>query len=76
MPRNVAADIAASIGCTVAPNVTTKTSLLVVGNQDISKLAGKVKSSKQLKAEQLILEGQQIRILKESDFEELVKQAS
>lgn len=62
--RNEAADIAASIGCTVSSGVTSKTTLLIVGDQDISKLAGK--------AEQLIADGQAIRILKESDFKELV----
>ena len=73
MPRREAADLAAGIGCTVAQSVTKKTSLLVVGDQDISKLAGKEKSSKHHKAEQLILKGQIIRIIKESDFKELVK---
>lgn len=75
IPRREAADLAASIGCTVAPGVTKKTSMLVVGDQDISKLAGKAKSSKHLKAEQLISKGQIIRIIKESDFKELVKHA-
>lgn len=71
-PRSEAADLAASVGCTVATSVTKKTSLLVVGDQDISKLAGKEKSSKHIKAEDLISNGQKIRILKESDFNELV----
>ena len=53
--------------------MTKKTTLLVVGDQDLSKLSGKDKSSKHIKAEELISEGQSIRILKESDFEELVK---
>lgn len=75
IPRKEAADLAASIGCSVAPGVTKKTSLLVVGDQDISKLAGKEKSSKHLKAEQLISKGQRIRIIKESDFKELVNHA-
>jgi DNA polymerase-3 subunit epsilon len=75
IPRREAADLAASIGCTVAPGVTKKTTLLVVGDQDISKLAGKEKSSKHIKAEQLIKKGQSIRILKESDFKELVTHA-
>jgi len=55
--------------------VTKNTTLLVVGDQDISKLAGKNKSSKHLKAEQLISKGQLIRIIKESDFKKLVVQA-
>lgn len=68
IPRNQAADLAAQIGCNVADNVTKKTTLLVVGDQDLNKLNGKSKSSKHLKAEQLITQGQKIRILKESDF--------
>jgi len=75
IPRREAADLAASIGCTVAAGVTKKTTLLVVGDQDITKLAGKEKSSKHIKAEQLIKKGQSIRILKESDFKELVTHA-
>ncbi len=72
-PRKEAADLAANIGCKVAPSVTKKTTLLVVGEQDLSKLSGKEKSSKHIKAEELISKGQSIRILKESDFQELVK---
>lgn len=73
VPRSEAADLASSVGCKVAPNVTKKTTLLVVGDQDICKLAGKEKSSKHIKAEQLINEGHKIRIIKESDFKELVR---
>jgi len=72
IPRREAADLAASIGCTVASGVTKKTSILVVGDQDIRKLAGRVRSSKHLRAEELIAKGQSIRIIKESDFKELV----
>lgn len=75
IPRREAADLAARIGCTVASGVTKKTTLLVVGDQDVTKLAGKTKSSKHLKAEQLIVKGQGIRVIKESDFKELVNQA-
>ena len=75
IPRREAADLAASIGCSVAAGVTKKTSLLVVGDLDVSKLAGKEKSSKHLKAEQLISKGQKIRIIKESDFKELARHA-
>lgn len=75
IPRKEAADLAANIGCKVAPSVTKKTTLLVAGDQDLSKLSGKQKSSKHIKAEELISKGQSIRILKESDFQELVKNA-
>jgi len=73
IPRREAADLAAAIGCQVAPGVTTRTTMLVVGDQDIRKLAGHEKSSKHRKAEELIAEGIPIRILKESDFRELVR---
>ena len=70
-----AANLAAQIGCNVESGVTKKTTILVVGDQDVTKLAGKEKSSKHRKAERLITKGQQIRILRESDFKELVSQA-
>jgi DNA polymerase-3 subunit epsilon len=43
----------------------------VVGDQDVTRLAGHSKSSKHRKAEELIAKGVPIRILRESDFEEL-----
>jgi len=76
VPRKEAASLAAGVGCSVAAGVTKKTTLLVVGDQDVSKLAGHNKSSKHRKAEDLIMKGQPIRILKESDFIELVKVSS
>jgi DNA polymerase III subunit epsilon len=74
IPRRQAADMAASVGCQVAPNVTKNTSLLVVGDQDVQLLAGYDKSSKHRKAETLILKNQPIRILRESDFKKLIEQ--
>lgn len=75
MPRREAADLAAAIGCTVESGVTKKTTLLVVGDQDVRRLAGHEKSSKHRKAESLIERGQAIRILRESDFEKVVSQS-
>lgn len=72
IPRREAADMAAAVGCDVADGVTKKTTLLVVGDQDVRKLAGHEKSSKHRKAEELISAGRSIRILRESDFKELV----
>lgn len=71
IPRREAADIAAKIGCKVESGVTKKTTLLVVGDQDIKRLAGHNKSSKHRKAEALIAKGHPIRIIRESDFKEL-----
>lgn len=66
------ADMAAKIGCIVESGVNKKTTLLVVGDQDIKRLAGHEKSSKHRKAESLISRGQSIRILRETDFRQLV----
>lgn len=72
IPRQEAATAAALAGCEVAASVTKHTTLLVVGDQDIRKLAGSDKSSKHRKAEELMARGQSIRIVGESDFEHLV----
>jgi DNA polymerase-3 subunit epsilon len=73
VPRREAADLAARVGCEVDASITMRTTILVVGDQDVQKLAGHEKSSKHRKAEQLIKVGQSIRILRETDFRELVK---
>ena len=63
MSRSEAAEMASKVGCDVAQGVTKHTTILVVGDQDITKLAGKEKSAKHLKAEQLIAKGHVIRII-------------
>ncbi len=73
IPRREAADLAAAAGCKVTNGVTKNTTILVVGDQDIRKLSGHEKSSKHRKAEDLVESGIPIRIIKESDFRELVK---
>jgi DNA polymerase-3 subunit epsilon len=70
--RREAANLASRGGCEVLVSVTKRTTLLVVGDQDIKKLAGHEKSSKQRKAEQLIAEGQVIRIIGETDFKKML----
>jgi DNA polymerase III subunit epsilon len=47
--------------------------MLVVGDQDIKRLAGHEKSSKRRKSAELIANGIQIRSLKESDSRELAR---
>lgn len=73
MPRRQAADAASVMGCKVDATVTKHTTLLVVGDQDTRKLAGREKSSKHRKAEELIAKGQGIRIISESDFQRIVE---
>ena len=72
MVRCDAADLAASVGCQVGQKVNKKTTILVVGDQDASKLAGYDKSSKHREAEQLASMGHPIRIILENDFKALL----
>lgn len=74
LTRQEAADLAAKAGCRVTSGVTRHTTMLVIGDQDASRLKGHTKSSKHRKAEQLVAAGQTIRILRESDFIRLVGQ--
>ncbi len=75
MPREVAIARAAGSGCTPANGVTKKTTLLVVGEQDLSVVrSADGRSTKQIKAEMLAAKGQKIRILSEDAFDALLKQ--
>jgi len=53
MSRPEAADLAAGVGMTVKAGVIHQTTHLVVGDQDLTVLAGHAKSSKQRKAEEM-----------------------
>ena len=73
IPRGEAATSAAQAGCNVADSVTRKTTILVVGDQDLRLTKGQEKSSKHRKAEELIGSGvAAIRIVRESDFLQMV----
>ncbi len=73
--RRQTTDMAAEAGCDVGNTVTKLTTLLVVGDQDVARLAGHTKSTKHRKAEELIAQGQAIRILRETDFVALIEAA-
>jgi DNA polymerase III subunit epsilon len=75
IPRREAADLAAQVGCDVTSGVGLKTTILVVGDQDLGQLHGHDKSTKHRKAEELIKQGRSIRIMRETDFRELVSTA-
>lgn len=72
MSKTEAAKQASDGGCNVSTSVTKKTTILVVGKQDLSLLVGYSKSSKHRKAEELIEKGQKIKILSEEDFLTLI----
>lgn len=61
--RSDAATIANEAGAAVEPGVNKKATIVVVGNQDLDRLAGKTKSAKHLKTEELAAKGFPIRIL-------------
>ena len=73
IPRHEAATLASAVGFEIGSGVTQKTTFLVVGDQDIKHLAGHKKSSKHRKAEELINKGFLIKIIKETDFMDLVE---
>ena len=75
MLRREAADLAAGVGCQVDQNVTKKTTILVLGDQEAWRLAGYAKSTKHRKAELLVAEGCRIRIIREVDFNALIQSA-
>ncbi|CEG07686.1 DNA polymerase III subunit epsilon [Afipia felis] len=60
--------MAAEVGCKVVDSVSKKTTILVVGDQDLRLTKGQEKSTKHRKADLLIEEGTPIRIIRESDF--------
>ena len=68
LSRVEASTYAAGAGITVRASISKKITLLVVGDQDITLLAGHTKSSKHRRAEELIDQGQEIRIIGETEF--------
>jgi DNA polymerase-3 subunit epsilon len=74
--RGLAAKAAAKMGCNVADSVSKRTTILVVGDQDLRHTKGNEKSSKHRKAEEMIAAGVPIRIVGESDFMLMVDPAA
>lgn len=72
MQRKEAMQIVADLGGIPGDGVTKKTNYLILGNNDYCKTIVDGKSSKQKKAEQLILEGVDLKIIPEQVFYDLV----
>lgn len=70
--REEAMQIVADIGGIPGDGVTKKTNYLILGNNDYCKSIKGGKSSKQKKAEKLILEGADLQIIPESVFVDLI----
>ena len=73
MSRKDAAQIVANFGGILQNGVTQKTNFLVLGNNDYCKAIKDGKSSKLKKAESLILKGQDLQIIPEDVFYELIE---
>lgn len=73
MPRVEASIISSQLGFNVKNSVTKKTTFLVKGLQDLSKLNGKEISSKEEKALQAIDAGADIIVIGEAEFFDLIR---
>ncbi len=72
MTRAQALQAIADIGAIPADSVTKKTNYLILGNYDSCKSVKNGKSSKQKKAEDLLVKGYDIQIIPESTFYEML----
>ena len=72
MQRKEAMQIVADLGGIPGDGVTKKTNYLMLGNNDYCKTIKDGKSSKQKKAEKLILEGADLQIISEQVFYDLI----
>lgn len=72
IPRREAMQAVADIGGICGDSITKKTSFLILGNNDYCTTIKDGKSAKQKKAESLILGGQDLKILSESVFYDLI----
>jgi DNA polymerase III subunit epsilon len=72
VPRGVAAAAASKMGCNIEDGITKRTTILVIGDQDLRRTKGQEKSAKHRKAEEMIACGATLRIVGESDFMRMV----
>lgn len=73
IPRSEAVKMATDAGAGISPSPTKKTTLVVVGEQDLAIVGDTGKSSKQRKAEQMIANEHPLNIIGEHEFLTLVK---
>lgn len=73
MTRKEAMQIVVDFGGFCGDNVTAKTNYLILGNNDFCSAIKDGKSSKQKKAEKLILEGKDLQIISENVFYDLIE---
>ena len=74
IPRGVAEAKAAALGCHCTSSVSSKTGIVVVGEQDLSLVGPDGMSTKQRKARELNLAGARIKVLDAAGFKALLRQ--
>lgn len=74
MLRKEAMQIVVNMGGSCGDNVTKKTNYLVLGNNDYCSTIKDGKSTKQKKAEALILKGEDIEVISENVFYEMIEE--
>jgi len=72
MDRRYAAQIVANFGGINENGITKKTNYLILGNNDFCKSIRGGKSSKQKKAEEYVLKGQDLQIISETEFYHMI----
>lgn len=73
MDRKKAFQIVLDLGGHISENLNLKTNFLIVGEQDYTKLNGKEKSNKMIRAENYILKGADLKIIPEQVFYDLIQ---
>lgn len=74
MQRKDAMQLVVNLGGTCGDNVTAKTNFLILGNNDYCTTIKDGKSTKQKKAEALILKGNDLQILSETTFYDMISE--
>ncbi len=74
IPRKEAMQKIVDVGGKVSDTLNRETNVLIVGTQDCLKTKENGKSNKMLKAEKYILKGQDLQIISENDFMELIEE--
>ena len=72
MSRDECHAIISKLGGITSDTVNKKTNFLILGNNDYNPILRGKKSNKQIKAEQAILKGQDIQIISENVFYDII----
>ena len=72
IPRTEAMQLVLNVGGNVSDTLNKETNFLIVAIQDVQRIKEVGKSNKMLKAEKYIKQGQDLRIISENEFIDLI----